>query len=117
MPRKIAGKVPQPPQQAEFDRLVLAGLCREVALQIMRHPANVDGIIYRSRHDPSLVNVALFERPHLFPAELDSALVEGASWTRGAAHPGKIVYGPHALLNSHPKLDDALIQLEVARIP
>ncbi len=47
---------------------------RQWAQRLMDHPQGISGILYRSRHDPVCLDLALFQRPVLLPARLDTAL-------------------------------------------
>ncbi len=87
--------------------------------RIMRHPAGIDGILYRSRHDAARLNVALFGRSSFLPAVHDLTLLADPSlvWKRKTAHGGGLIYGPAMRLDAHPRLTPSLIELQVARIP
>ena len=54
-------------------------VARQWALRIMEHSTNADGIWYPSRHDDTRRNLALFQRPKLLPARLESALIPPTS--------------------------------------
>lgn len=87
--------------------------------RIMRHPAGVDGILYRSRHDAARSNAALFGRSTFLPAVHDPMLLADASpaWKRKSAHGQGLIYGPAMRLDAHPRLNPSLIELQVARLP
>ena len=85
----------------------------------MKHPDQIDGILYRSRHDPDRLNVALFGRTSFLPGILDEDLapVETRAWKRGPKHGTSVVYGPSVVLRDHPSLNQTLVELQVARLP
>jgi hypothetical protein len=92
---------------------------REWALRIMKHPANVGGISYSSRHDNTQRNLALFNRPGLTPPICDPNLLPLAKNHGSGRAPaaGPLVYGPAIQLRHHPELNAALQTLEVAILP
>lgn len=92
---------------------------RPWAERLMAHPRSIDGILYRSRHDPARLDVALFQQADLLPARLDPALDPTGmkSWQRQTADGRQLVYGPAVLLETHPALAQALLDLEVAVLP
>lgn len=92
---------------------------RDWALCLMHHPDNVGGILFGSRHDTTLQNVALFNRPGLTPALLEAALKPPtAAHGHGPAKvSGPLIYGPAVLLRDHPELSQALQALEVSILP
>ena len=89
------------------------------AQRLMEHPQAVGGILYRSRHDPVCLDIALFQRAGLLPARLDPTLDPAGmkSWTRRPGDRKRLVYGPAVLLEAHPVLTQALLALEVAVLP
>jgi hypothetical protein len=104
------------------DAQLLSGdyaITRRWALRLMRHPHQIGGIVYPSRHDLSRENVALFEgRPFKVP-NVDPDLKAGryASWKpRPSDLPG-LIHGPPESLSTHPELITALVELKVARLP
>ena len=92
---------------------------REWAARLMKHPLAIDGILYRSRHDPSLVNIAIFERHAHLPQSEDNSLDEAgkAKWKRKSGHKDALVNGPASKLKDHPLVNAALVDLEVAILP
>lgn len=92
---------------------------RKWTKRVMEHPQQVDGVLYRSRHDLDRLNVALFQRAAFLPATLDPALqaFEPDSWSRKAGHGRVLVHGNAIRLRDHPDLTPALIELQVARVP
>ena len=94
-------------------------MARDWALCIMKHPANVGGIRFGSRHDSTQRNVALFKRTGLTPAVIAPTLQPPAALHGHgpASAAGPLVYGPEVLLRDHPELNHALQSLEVAIIP
>jgi hypothetical protein len=92
---------------------------RKWAARMMKHPDDIDGVWYRSRHDPNRLNVALFQRATYLPAIHDTHLMpfEPDAWTRNPGHATALVYGNAIRLHDHPELNAALIELQVARIP
>jgi hypothetical protein len=92
---------------------------RKWAMSLMRHPDQIEGILYRSRHDPDRLNAALFERGLFPPVGCDPALTAEAvgSWRRKAGHGSMLIYGPAIRLRNHPELNEALMELQVARLP
>ncbi len=89
------------------------------AQRLMDHPQNVGGILYRSRHDPTRLDVALFGRAGLLPARLDPLLDAAGmlKWTRQPSDGLSLVHGPAVLLEQHPDLSAALSDLAVAVLP
>lgn len=59
---------------------------RPWALRMMRHPAQIDGILYVSRHDVQKRNVALFRRERFKSVILDLYRRVGASISRWRGH-------------------------------
>lgn len=94
-------------------------IARLWAERIMNHTHPVDGILYRSRHDPALLNVAVFGLPRLRSAQYCDQLIRGkwASWQRQPSHGEGIVYGPSIPLKNHPDLAQALDELHVGILP
>ncbi len=92
---------------------------RDWASRIIAHHANIDGILYRSRHDPARLNVALFQRDALLPAILDDDLTPAVAntWRRKRTQGPALVCGPPILLRDHPLLHESLVELQVARLP
>ncbi|MDB6153929.1 MAG: hypothetical protein JWL90_2382 [Chthoniobacteraceae bacterium] len=92
---------------------------RKWAASLMRHPDQIEGILYRSRHDPDRLNVALFERDILLPVACDPGFTPEmiGSWRRKAAYGSGLIYGPAMTLRDHPKLNQSLVELQVARLP
>lgn len=92
---------------------------RQWALRLMRHPRQIAGISYRSRHDDDKRNVALFRRPDWLEAIQEANLIPAAAkpWRRKSDHGRRLVYGPPVLLGDHPELAGALGELEVAILP
>lgn len=89
------------------------------ALRLMRHPLQIDGIYYISRHDNLRRNLALFARQRFLPEQDDPSLVPArlAAW-RGSAYSGpKVVCGAPVLLRDHPELSSSLAELKVAILP
>ena len=89
------------------------------AQRLMDHPQQIGGILYRSRHDPMRLDVALFRREGLLPARFD-ALLDPAGvlkWTRQTTDGTNLVHGPAILLEQHPDLPAALSELAVAVLP
>jgi hypothetical protein len=86
---------------------------------MMGHPNQIDGILYRSRHDPDRINVALFKRNSFLPSILDPDLDPSGlgAWKRKARHGNMLVCGNPIPLCDHPALNSALIELQVARLP
>jgi hypothetical protein len=104
------------------DFQVLSGdhqISRRWALRIMRHPANVGGILYPSRHDGTQRNLALFKRPGLTPSSFDATLQPPAvtHGTGPAKATSPLIFAPATLLRHHPELNVALQELEVAILP
>ena len=89
------------------------------ALRLMQHPAAVDGILYRSRHDPQRVNAALFGRSWLTEGVRRDKLkaVGWRRWERDTKRKGTISHDAAMLLRDHPELKGALVELQVARLP
>lgn len=89
------------------------------ARRLMDHPQQVGGILYRSRHDPTRLDVALFQRPGLLPARFDAQLDPAGAlkWTRQPIDGMTLVHGPAILLAQHPDLPAALSELAVAVLP
>jgi hypothetical protein len=85
----------------------------------MGHRDQIDGVLYRSRHDLDRINVALFQRGSFLPAVLDSTLQPFApdAWTRNAGHGSALVPSEAVRLRDHPELAGALVELQVARVP
>jgi hypothetical protein len=90
---------------------------RRWAARLMSHPDSIDGILFRSRHDQSRLNVALFGRNSFQPAVADATLAASGGWHRNAGHGTALVHGPAILLRDHLELPGALVALQVARIP
>lgn len=92
---------------------------RQWARRLMDHPQCVGGILYRSRHDPVCLDVALFQRTGLLPARLDLALNAAGmgTWVRQPSDGVGLVHGPAVQLAVHPALTQALVKLEVAVLP
>jgi hypothetical protein len=92
---------------------------REWALRMMEHPDQIGGILFRSRHDLSRINAALFQRDVLLPEIFDPDLLpfEPNAWKRSAAHGNALVYGPAMRLSDHPDLNRTLNELSVALLP
>jgi hypothetical protein len=69
----------------------------------MRHPLQIAGIYYPSRHDNDRFNVALFKRPHLLDQIEDADLLPAnvKRWKRRSRR--GLVYGPPVLLQEHPE--------------
>lgn len=104
------------------DAQVLTGkytTTRKWAVKMMLHPDQIDGVLYRSRHDLDRKNIALFGRARFLPAIHDQNLLpfEPDAWARNAGHGTAVVHGDAMRLRNHPELDPALIELQVARIP
>lgn len=105
------------------DNQLLSGdhaTAREWAGRIMRHPAGVGGIRYRSRHDAGQYNLALFLHPEWLPARNDPTLcppAAGAGAVSAAPAGGKLRHGPALRLADHPGLGPALTALEIAILP
>ena len=89
------------------------------AQRLMNHPQGIGGILYRSRHDPACLDVALFRRTGLLPARTDPTLDSAAVkiWNRQPTDGTRLVYGPSLQLEVHPELTRALAKLEVAILP
>ena len=102
-------------------QLLTAGYAktRQWAQRLMDHPQGIGGILYRSRHDPVCLDLALFQRLGLLPARLDPALdpAGAKTWTRQPSDGVRLVYGPSVRLEAHPELAQALARLEVAVLP
>jgi hypothetical protein len=81
------------------------GTAGEWALRFMRHPLQIAGIYYPSRHDNDRFNVALFKRPHLLEQIEDADLLPAnvKRWKRRSRR--GLVYGPPVLVNI-PDLTD-----------
>jgi hypothetical protein len=92
---------------------------RKWAARMMAHPDQIDGVLYRSRHDLSRVNVALFQRASFLPPLLDPDLqpAEPDTWTRNAGHGAALVHGNALRLRDHPGLMASLVELQIARLP
>ena len=92
---------------------------RKWAARLMGHRDQIDGILYRSRHDLDRINVALFQRGAFFPAALSPALQPFAPdpWTRSAGYGAVLVHSVAVRLRDHPELTGALVELRVARLP
>ena len=86
------------------------------AQRLMDHPQQIGGILYRSRHDPVQLDVALFGRAGLLPARLDPLLDAAGvlKWVRQPTDGRTLVHGPSVLLERHPGLPNALAELAVA---
>lgn len=93
-------------------------LSRKWALRLIRHPAEIEGIYYQSRHNSSCWNLALLRTKRFLPAREDEKLMCGDSRSsERAAHTAKIVYGPPVPLGAHPGLPAVLKELEIAVLP
>ena len=95
------------------------GITQQWALRLMQHPAGVDGILYRSRHDLQRLNVALFGRPWLSQEVKEERLaaVGWRRWGRVTKQKRAVSYDTSVLLRDHPGLNSTLMELEVARLP
>lgn len=92
---------------------------RDWSLRMMQHPAQIDGVYYRSRHDPARLNGALFGRNKFVPPILDADLIFAGigAWARRPVHGLALIYGPAIRLRDHPLLDQCLVELQVGRLP
>ena len=94
-------------------------MARVWALRVLRHPSNVGGILYSSRHDTTQRNLALFHRPGLGSPVHDASLQppRAAHGQGPAKASGPLVHGSAVRLCDRPELGVALRSLEVAILP
>lgn len=104
------------------DAQLLSGdyaITRRWALRLMKHPQQIGGIAFPSRHDPHRENIVLFEgRPFKAPqVDPDLKPARYASWKPQPSQLPGLIHGPYESLSTHPEIDAALKELRVARLP
>lgn len=90
---------------------------RRWALRMCKHLGAIDGILYPSRHNPVDWNVALFRRGRFLPERFDAALDYPVPALTDGEATDRLAFGSALQLARHPRLRDALVELEVAILP